>query len=187
MILGVSLFVLGFSLGPVIWGPLSELYGRKLPLMIGFTIFAIFQIPVAVAQNLQTIMLCRFFGGFFGAAPLAIVGGALADFWDPVQRGVAICFFCGATFGGPTFGPIVGGFITQSYLGWRWTAWITLIMAAFFGAIALIVIPESYSPNCCRIERRTKSMKLRTGRFMPRRMNNESISNRFWKSTWRDR
>lgn len=104
MILGVSLFVAGFAGGPIIWGPLSELYGRKRPLMIGFAIFAIFQVPVAVAQNLQTIFVCRFFGGIFGVAPLAIVGGALNDFWDPVDRGVAMCVFAGATFIGPTFG-----------------------------------------------------------------------------------
>lgn len=73
MVLGTSLFVLGFCFGPMIFGPLSELYGRKKPLFVGYFIFAIFQIPVAVAQNLQTIFLCRFFGGLFGSAPLAIV------------------------------------------------------------------------------------------------------------------
>lgn len=117
MILGTSLFVLGFAFGPIVWGPLSELYGRKYPLFFGFFVFAIFQIPVAVAQNLQTVMLCRFFGGFFGSAPLAIVGGTLADFWDPVTRGIAVTIFAGATFIGPVAGPIAGGFITQSYLG----------------------------------------------------------------------
>lgn len=73
MVLGTSLFVLGFSFGPLIFGPLSELYGRKMPLFVGYCIFAIFQIPVAVAQNLQTIFVCRFFGGVFASAPLAIV------------------------------------------------------------------------------------------------------------------
>lgn len=73
MVLGTSLFVLGFSFGPLMFGPLSELYGRRIPLFMGFFIFAIFQIPVAVAQNLQTIFVCRFFGGFFASAPLGIV------------------------------------------------------------------------------------------------------------------
>lgn len=73
MVLGTSLFVLGFAFGPLVFGPLSELYGRRNPLFVGFFIFAIFQIPVAVAQNLQTIFVCRFFGGLFASAPLAIV------------------------------------------------------------------------------------------------------------------
>jgi DHA1 family multidrug resistance protein-like MFS transporter len=73
MVLGVSLFVLGFAFGPIVFGPLSELYGRKRPLFLGMFIFAIFQIPCAVAQNLHTIFICRFLGGVFASAPLAIV------------------------------------------------------------------------------------------------------------------
>jgi len=89
--LGTSLFVLGFAVGPVIWGPGSELLGRTIPLFLGYAVFVIFQVPVAVAQNVETIMLCRFLGGAFSCAPLAIGGAILADIWDPVDRGVAIC------------------------------------------------------------------------------------------------
>jgi DHA1 family multidrug resistance protein-like MFS transporter len=58
-----------------------------------------------------------------------------------------------------------GGFITQSYLGWRWTAWITLIASAFFGLIALFVIPETYSPvllqkRAARLRRETRNWAL---------------------------
>jgi len=72
---GVSpeVIVLGFSFGPLIFGPLSELYGRNMPLFMSFFVFAIFQIPVAVVQNLQTIFVCRFSGDLFASAPLAIV------------------------------------------------------------------------------------------------------------------
>ncbi|KAL1635103.1 hypothetical protein SLS56_001855 [Neofusicoccum ribis] len=160
MTLGTSLFVLGFAFGPIVWGPLSELYGRKYPLFFGFFVFAIFQIPVAVAQNLQTIMICRFFGGFFGSAPLAIVGGALADFWDPIDRGIAVCIFAGATFIGPVAGPIVGGFITMSHLGWRWTEYITAIMGFFFGTIGFLVVPETFAPVL--LQRRAKKIRYET-------------------------
>jgi MFS family permease len=77
-----------------------------IPLFVGFFIFAIFQIPVAVAQNIETIMICRFFQGLSGSAPLAIVGGALADIWDPIDRGVAISIFAAATFIGPVAGSL---------------------------------------------------------------------------------
>jgi DHA1 family multidrug resistance protein-like MFS transporter len=158
--LGTSLFVLGFSVGPLIWGPFSEVFGRKLPLFIGFTLFAIFQIPIAVAVNLETIMLCRFFGGCFASAPLAIVGGALADIFSALDRGVAITVFAGATFIGPIAGPIMGGFIVDSYLGWRWTAWITLIMATFFGLIGLYIIPETSHPKI--LQQRAKRIRYDT-------------------------
>ncbi|KAJ5152480.1 Major facilitator superfamily domain general substrate transporter [Penicillium capsulatum] len=70
-------------------------------------------------------------------AELGAPPGALADFWGPVERAIAISLFSAATFVGPIFGPIVGGFIVESHLGWRWTAWITMIPASFFGIIAL--------------------------------------------------
>ena len=126
--LGTSLFVLGFAFGPLLWGPLSELYGRTIPLYTAYALFVVFQIPVAVAVNVETIMLCRFIGGIFGCAPLAIVGGCLADFWDPVDRGVGVVSFAAAVFIGPVMGPIVGGFITQSHLGWRWTVCSILLI-----------------------------------------------------------
>jgi MFS transporter, DHA1 family, multidrug resistance protein len=97
-------------------------------------------------------MLGRFLSGFFASAPLAIVGGALADIWDPIPRGYAVCCFAAGAFTGPVAGPIAGGFATQSYLGWRWTAWITLILAGFFGGIAFVIIPETSAPKILQIK-----------------------------------
>jgi MFS family permease len=82
----------------------------------------------------------------------------MADFWGPVDRGVAICVFSSATFNGPIAGPIIGGFITQSYLRWRWTAYITLIMALFFGTIGVFVIPESSHPKL--LQQRAKKIRF---------------------------
>lgn len=107
MTLATSLVVFGFALGPQLWSPLSELYGRKLPLFAGYAVFSIFQIPVAVAQNVETILVCRFLMGVFGCSPLAVVGGAMADFWNPVDRAVAIAMFSAATFVGPVLGMLL--------------------------------------------------------------------------------
>ncbi|KAF7874098.1 hypothetical protein EAF04_002770 [Stromatinia cepivora] len=159
-VLGTSLFVMGFAVGPLIWGPGSELFGRKLPLFCGYAGFAILQIPVAVAQNLTTIMVCRFIGGAFASAPLAINGGTLADFFGPVDRGIAVCVFSAATFIGPIAGPIGGNFITQSYLGWRWTAWLTMILAVGFGTLGLIFVPETSHPRI--LQQRAARLRFET-------------------------
>lgn len=58
-----------------------------------------------------------------------------------------------------------GGFITQSYLGWRWTAWITLIASSFFGLVALFIIPETYAPvllqkRAARLRQETRNWAL---------------------------
>ena len=88
-------------------------------------------------------MLGRFIGGLAASAPLAVVGGALADLHNPVKRAYAVCVFVGGAFGGPVAGPIAGGFVTEWYLRWRWAAWTTLIMAALFGTSGLFTIPET--------------------------------------------
>ena len=74
--------------------------------------------------------------------------------------------FAGATFVGPITGPIIGGFIVDSYLGWRWTAWITLIMTALFAFIGFFTIPETYAPvllsrKATKIRFETKNWAIR--------------------------
>ncbi|KXL47678.1 hypothetical protein M433DRAFT_70523 [Acidomyces richmondensis BFW] len=161
--LGVSLFLLGFVMGPIAFGPMSEVYGRKIPLFAGYTCFAIFQIPIAVAQNVETIMLGRFISGLTASAPLAVVGGSMADLWDPVERAYAICAFAAGAFCGPVAGPIVGGFVTESSLGWRWTAWVTLIMAGVFGLIGFAVICETSAARI--LQMRAKELRYSTGNW----------------------
>lgn len=109
-ILSTSLYVLGYAFGPLIWGPFSELQGRKLPIVIGMLGFTIFNFAVASAANLQTVMLCRFFTGFFGSCPLAVVAAIFADMFDNRQRGTAIVIFSSMVF----MGPMLGEFITKS-------------------------------------------------------------------------
>jgi MFS family permease len=140
---------------------MSEVLGRRIPLFLGYVLFAIFQIPVAVAQNFATICIGRFLSGFFASAPLAVVGGALADLWDPIPRAYAICVFAAGGFAGPVAGPIAGGFITESHLGWRWTSWITLIMAGLFGGIALLVVPETSAARILQL--RAAKLRKETG------------------------
>ena len=71
--LGISLFLVGYAIGPPIYGPMSEKFGRKWPAFVGVFGFSLFCLPVALGQNIQTILLGRFFEGCFGVAPLAIV------------------------------------------------------------------------------------------------------------------
>lgn len=146
-ILTITLFLLGFTFGPLIFGPLSEKFGRRWPILTGVTLFATFCLPVALAQNFQTIMISRFFSGLFGSSSMAITGGTLTDIWaTPISRGIALDVFVTTGFIGPVIGPVVGSFITQSYLGWRWTMWVTAIVAYSFVIIAFFALPETYGP-----------------------------------------
>ena len=127
--LGLALYVLGFALGPIIWTPLSELRGRKLPMVLGAFGLGVFLIACAVAKDLQTVLICRFFAGCFGAAPLTCGAAVVADCFDNSDRGIAIAIYSLAGFGGPFVAPTMGGFISDSHLGWRWTQYLPAILA----------------------------------------------------------
>ncbi|KAK2784519.1 hypothetical protein FQN52_008940 [Onygenales sp. PD_12] len=143
-VLGVSLLLFGFGLGPLIWAPLSEMYGRKPAVLFPYFIAALFMFAAGSAENIQTVLISRFFSGFFGSAPITNTGGVLSDLYPPEQRAVAIVGYALAVVGGPILGPIVGGAIVQSYLRWRWTEYITGIMMFFFLTLDIIFLDESY-------------------------------------------
>lgn len=107
-----------------------------------------FTFGVAAAKDLQTIMLCRFFASCTGSAPLVVVAAAFADIYNNKQRGIAVLMFASVVFIGPIIAPVVGGFISESYLGWRWTMYITGIMAAL-GAILAVAFTRSHTTQCC--------------------------------------
>ncbi|KAF5561185.1 major facilitator superfamily transporter [Fusarium phyllophilum] len=142
-LLGITLYVIGFALGPMAWGPASELYGKRRPLFLGYAIFCICQLPCALAQNISLLLTFRFLSGLAGSSGLAILGGMYVDFLArPAERGISTAVFSVATFCGPTVGPIVGNLATLK-LGWRWTAWLTLIGGVVFGSVAFLLTPET--------------------------------------------
>jgi len=139
----ITLYVIGFALGPMAWGPASELYGKRRPLFLGYTLFCICQLPCALAQNMPLLLVFRFLSGLAGSSSLAILGGMYVDFLSrPAERGMSTAVFSVATFCGPTVGPIVGNLATLK-LGWRWTAWLTLIGGLVFRSVAFLLTPET--------------------------------------------
>jgi MFS family permease len=104
--LGISLLLFGFGIGPLLWAPLSEVYGRKVAVLIPYFTSAIFSLGTATAKDIQTVCITRFFAGFFGSAPITNTGGVLNDLYAPDKRGLAMVGYAMAVVGGPTLGPI---------------------------------------------------------------------------------
>ncbi|CAP99025.1 hypothetical protein E8E15_003350 [Penicillium rubens] len=161
-VLSSSLYIIGYASGPLIWAPLSELKGRRLPIIVAMFGFGVFNIAVAVAKDLQTLMICRFFCGIFGSCPLAVVAAVFSDIWDNRTRGVAIAMFSSTVFLGPLLAPFIGGFINMSYLGWRWTAYIPAFMGFAAFLLNVVFLKESYPPvvlvdKASELRRRTKN------------------------------
>ncbi|KAL4949270.1 bicyclomycin resistance protein [Aspergillus filifer] len=144
--LGTTLNVLGFAFGPVVWAPASELIGRRWPLIIGMLGGAIFTIGSAVAKDIQTLIICRFFAGAFGASQLSVVPGVLSDIWDSQHRGDVMALYALTVFIGPFCAPFIGGFIVENALCWRWTLHIPAFMGFASGILFLRSLRETYAP-----------------------------------------
>lgn len=145
--LAITLYVLGFATGPVVWAPLSELYGRRPVLILSSFAFCCFNFAVACSDRLESILICRFFAGCLGAAPLVVVPASFADMFNNKTRGTAIVVFSMAVFVGPLLAPFIGAFITANEsLGWRWTEFITGIMAAASFVTILFFEEETHHP-----------------------------------------
>lgn len=88
--LGISFILFGFGLGPLIWAPLSEVYGRKAAVLMPYFISAMFAFGTGASKDIQSVLITRFFAGFFGSAPITNTGGVLGDIWTAQQRGMAM-------------------------------------------------------------------------------------------------
>lgn len=158
---GVSLFVLGFALGPLVWAPLSELYGRQIIFITTFATFTAFAAGCVGANNIGTLLVLRFLAGAFGSSALTNSGGVIADIFPPATRGLALAFFVLMPSMGPSLGPICGGFLGENQ-GWKWVSGLTAIFAAVVWIMGSLVIPETYSSVILR--KRATKLSQRDGK-----------------------
>ncbi|KAM0218935.1 hypothetical protein ACHAQI_001256 [Fusarium lateritium] len=149
----VSIFVLGFAFGPVLLSPLSELYGRRLLFNISNVITLCFSIGSALAPNIACFIVFRFIAGSFGAGPMNIGGGSIADQVELSKRGFVMSIFFTGIFLGPVIGPVIGGFIAKD-LGWRWVFWVMTIVKGVMTIATFLFLAESHAPTIQR--KRTK-------------------------------
>ncbi|KAK4650249.1 MFS siderochrome iron transporter 1 [Podospora pseudocomata] len=160
--LGISLFVFGFAIGPLLWAPLSEFYGRQPIFALTYMALMVFCAGAAGADTIETLVILRFFAGAFGSSPLTNSGGVVADMFDVNERGAAAGVFAMAPFLGPSIGPIVGGFVGES-LGWRWIQGLTAIFTGTLWLLCLLYVPETYAPVL--LQKRAAALTSHTGKI----------------------
>lgn len=105
----VSVYILGFAIGPLIIAPMSELYGRIWLYNISNLLFVIFNIACAVSTSMGMLIAFRFLAGCAGSAPLTLGGGTIADMFPPQQRAGAMAIWSIGPLLGPVIGPVCGG------------------------------------------------------------------------------
>ncbi|KAK6353088.1 hypothetical protein TWF696_005078 [Orbilia brochopaga] len=143
--LGLSLYVLGLGIGPILSAPLSEQFGRKNIYKVSYTMFIFVQLPAAMGPpnvNLGAWLFFRLMAGVFASPGPAVGSGTVADIFPAPARAFPMLVFVASAFSGAAFGPVLSGIII-SYYNWRWTIWTTMIISACLFPF-IYFMPETY-------------------------------------------
>jgi MFS family permease len=106
VLLGLTTNLFGLALGSVVLSSLSEIYGRRPVYLISVMMFAILILPVALATNIEAVLISRFFGGFFGGTMIASAPGSVTDVASDQYRALALSCWSLGTMNGPVLGKI---------------------------------------------------------------------------------
>ncbi|KAK8913539.1 Efflux pump FUBT [Metarhizium anisopliae] len=143
--LTITLFLLGYCAGPLLFAPLSELYGRRWIFYISFTLYIAFNFLCAFAPNFGSLLVGRFLTGTLVSAPLSNSPGVLADIWSPLERANAMALFSTMVWIGPALGPVVAGFL-ELEKDWHWVFYVLIWLGAGTWLI-MLTIPETHAPT----------------------------------------
>lgn len=128
--LTTSLFLLGFCAGHLLFGPLSEFYGRKWLLYLTFFLYFCFTCLTAWPPNLGSLLVGRFLAGCFAAGPFAIGPGVLVDLWDKCECGNAMGMLICICWIGPALGTVISGRF-ELKRDWRCSMYACLWLGSF--------------------------------------------------------
>lgn len=160
--LGLSMYVLAYGIGPLLFSPLSEIpvIGRNPPYMISYAIFVVLLVPSALVDNFAGLIVLRFLQGFFGSPCLATGGATLQDMYSLIKLPYVLSLWAFAATCGPALGPIISGFSVQAE-NWRWSQWEMLWMNGPVFLSLMLFLPETSSANI--LLRRAARLRALTG------------------------
>ncbi|KIW75891.1 hypothetical protein Z517_10636 [Fonsecaea pedrosoi CBS 271.37] len=160
--LGLSMYVLGYGIGPLIFSPLSEIpiIGRNPPYMITLGIFVVLSIPTAVVNSFPALVVLRFLQGFFGSPCLATGGASIGDIYSLLKLPYFLTGWAAFATAGPALGPIISGFSVPA-TNWHWSLWEIVWLASPVYISLLFLLPETSASNI--LLRRAARLRKLTG------------------------
>lgn len=160
--MGLSMYVLAYGIGPLLWSPLSELpiVGRNPPYMVTFALFVILLVPTSLVDNFAGLVVLRFLLGFFGSPCLATGGASLQDMFSLIKLPYVLSLWAFAATCGPALGPIISGFSVAAE-NWRWAQWELLWLSGPIWILMFFLLPETSGPNI--LLRRAQRLRKMTG------------------------
>ena len=146
VMLSLSSFFIGISIGQLIYGPLLERYGRKTPLYFGLALYAISSFACATAMSVETLIIFRFFQALGGCVGMVASRAMVRDLFDVKDNAKVFSTLMLVIAVSPIIAPTLGGLIT-TYIGWRFIFIMLIIVIAMIVAGIYFLLPNSKQPD----------------------------------------
>jgi len=165
----LTTYMLGFAVGQLFYGPLSDRFGRRPVLLVGVLFFTVASIGCAFASSIEGLIGLRILQGL-GAASGAVLGRALLrDAYDAKEMPLVMSWIALAMNVSPAIAPSIGGLLGQEF-GWRATFWFVSGFGALLLAAMTLALGETNRFRSERIDLAVlssgSSEMLRNRRFL---------------------
>ncbi|KAH7018103.1 major facilitator superfamily domain-containing protein [Microdochium trichocladiopsis] len=137
-----ALFFVFMALGPLLWGPLAQVVGRRPVLVASSVLMTAFSAGTAAAPNLVAYFIFRMLSAFQATAILVVGSVVIGDLYAPSNRGRAISAFLAGAFIAPAVAPILGG-LAVTFSTWRAIFWVITILTAICTVLVVVVVEET--------------------------------------------
>lgn len=144
--LTISSYLIGFAVGQIIYGPLSDRYGRRPVLLAAVALYLASTLACAAAQSVDLLIAARLLQGISGSGAIVLARAIVRDVYSGVQAARELSLMGSISATAPIVAPMIGG-VLQAGFGWR----ANFICMSVGGLIALLVaarlLPETLRPN----------------------------------------
>ena len=149
--LSLSLNALAFGCMQIVYGPLSDRFGRRPIMLIGMVGFSLASLICALAQSISQLIIMRVGQGLFSAAEAVLVYAIIHDYFEDADMVRALAIYGMTVALAPATAPIIGGYI-HVFLGWRFNFIIIALIGGFTTLLILRVLPETSTPQGADIQ-----------------------------------
>ncbi|QLQ09559.1 MAG: multidrug effflux MFS transporter [Nocardioidaceae bacterium] len=151
----VTAYLLGMAIGQPIWGPLSDRYGRRAPLVVSNSLALVASFVVMLAPSIHIFIGARLFHAMFGAAGVVIARAMITDLARgfPAVRALALLTTMMQVV--PIVAPPIGGLLA-TFVPWRGVLAVLTALVALQLLVTCLLVPETLSPN-----RRSAKLRFR--------------------------
>jgi MFS transporter, DHA1 family, multidrug resistance protein len=144
--LTISSYLIGFAVGQMIYGPLSDRYGRRPVLLAAVALYLASTLACAAAQSVDLLIVARLLQGISGSGAIVLARAIVRDVYSGVQAARELSLMGSISATAPIVAPMIGG-VLQAGFGWR----ANFICMSVGGLIALLVaarlLPETLRPS----------------------------------------